>query len=258
MAQGPQILTRLDRVETFETLASTSDACMARARAGEDGPLWIMAQSQSAGRGRLGRAWSSPRGNLHASLLLVDPAPMRIAPQLGFVAGLALIDALRAQAPHALFALKWPNDVLCAGAKLAGVLVEGGGLLDGRFAAVIGFGVNCAHHPADLPYAATDLAAQGAPCAPGALLERLVASFARRFAQWAGGEGFAGLRTDWLGCAANLGAPIEVRQGARVLNGLFETIDAEGRLILSGPDGRVALEAGDVFPLGAIDERMMK
>jgi len=247
VTQGAQSLSYADRVETFDVLPSTSDLCMARARAGEQGPLWIMAREQSAGRGRLGRVWSSPAGNLHASVLLVDEAPSRIAAHMGFVAGLALIDALRALAPQASFALKWPNDVLASGAKLAGVLVEGTTLPDGRFALVIGFGVNCAHHPDGLAYRATDLAALGASCAAQDVLARLMQTFARRRAQWAQGAGFPALRADWLSCAAGLGAPLDVRQGERVLRGTFETLDAEGRLILSGPHGRVALEAGDVF-----------
>jgi BirA family biotin operon repressor/biotin-[acetyl-CoA-carboxylase] ligase len=247
VTQGAQISSYADRVETFDVLSSTSDLCMARARAGEQGPLWIMAHEQTAGRGRLGRVWSSPRGNLHASCLIVDETPSRIAPQMGFVAGLALIDALRALAPQVVFALKWPNDVLASGAKLAGVLVEGTTLADGRFALVIGFGANCAHHPEGLAYRATDLAALGRPCAPEDALVRLTHSFARRRAQWAQGAGFADLRADWLACAAGLGATIDVRQGERLLRGTFETLDAEGRLILSGPNGRVALEAGDVF-----------
>lgn len=239
------------RLETFETLASTSDLCMERARAGERGPLWLMAREQTAGRGRLGRAWSSPRGNLHASLLLVDAASTREAPQLGFVAGVALVDALRAHAPHVPFALKWPNDVLVEGAKLAGVLVDGSTTAEGRFAAVIGFGVDCAHSPQGLAYPATDLAALGASCAPDELLARLMPAFSARLAQWARGAGFARVREAWLGYAAGLGADIEVRQGGRIVRGRFDTIDDEGRLIVSGPDGRVALEAGDVFPLRA-------
>lgn len=210
-----------------------------------------MAREQSAGRGRLGRPWSSPAGNLHASLLLIDPAPPRLAPQLGFVAGVALVDALRSLAPHIPFLLKWPNDVLSDGAKLAGVLVEGSTLSSGQFAACIGFGVDCAHNPGGLAYPATNLAALGVGCTPERLLEALAESCAHWLEIWAAGANFAAVRTHWLAHAANLGAPIRVGRATHVIEGVFETIDADGRLILATPSGRTALEAGDVFPSGA-------
>ena len=101
---------------------------------------------QTAGRGRRGRSWVSPPGNLHATLLLTDPAPAAAAPQLGFVAGLALHDAAAAAAPglRLALALKWPNDLLCSERKIAGILIEGEG---DPVAVAIGIGVNCRHHP---------------------------------------------------------------------------------------------------------------
>ena len=115
------------RLATHETLASTNAEALTLARGGERGPLWIVARQQTAGRGRRGNAWVSPPGNLYASLLLVDPAPAECAPELSFVAALALHDAILDRAPdlRADLALKWPNDILCGGAKLAGILIEG-------------------------------------------------------------------------------------------------------------------------------------
>jgi BirA family transcriptional regulator, biotin operon repressor / biotin---[acetyl-CoA-carboxylase] ligase len=135
------VLIRLD------TIDSTNAEALRRAWAGERGPLWIVAERQSAGRGRRGRSWVSPPGNLHATLLVSDPAPAALVPQLGFVAGLALHDAAAAAAPPLAprLALKWPNDLLCGGRKIAGILVEGEG--DPVAAAAIGFGVNCREHP---------------------------------------------------------------------------------------------------------------
>ena len=137
----------------FDTLGSTNDEALSRARAGDPGKLWIVAGSQSRGRGRVGRSWSSPVGNLYASLLLVDPAEPRFAAELGFVAGLALARAVNRVAgrPDEV-RIKWPNDLVRHGAKLAGVLVEGTQLPGGAFACVLGFGVNCASHPSGLPY----------------------------------------------------------------------------------------------------------
>ena len=112
----------------FDTVDSTNAEALRRACAGTRGPLWVVAAAQSAGRGRRGRAWTSPPGNLYASLLLVDPAPAAVAPQLAFVAGIAVRDACIARRRPGLadaLALKWPNDLLCRGAKIAGILIEG-------------------------------------------------------------------------------------------------------------------------------------
>ena len=137
------------RLEAFDRLGSTNDEAMARARAGDPGRLWIVAGEQGRGRGRHGRHWASPPGNLHASLLLVDPCPPALAPQLGFVAGLALHEAAAAcgVAPGRL-TLKWQNDLLLDGAKVAGILLEGAAGPGGGLAVVIGWGVNVAHRPA--------------------------------------------------------------------------------------------------------------
>src|SRR5262249_16691285 len=109
-----------------ETVGSTNSEALAYARAGERGPLWITARAQTAGRGRRGRSWVSEPGTLFATLLLTDPAQPERAAQLSFVAALALHDAITTVAPTLAprLALKWPNDVLCDGAKLAGILIE--------------------------------------------------------------------------------------------------------------------------------------
>src|ERR1043166_8409052 len=118
------------RLLSLDEVGSTNAEAFARARAGERGPLWITARRQTAGRGRRGRAWVSEPGTLYASLLLTDPAPPQRAAELSLVAALAVHDALaeRAAVLGPRLTLKWPNDVLCDGAKLAGILVEGEGL----------------------------------------------------------------------------------------------------------------------------------
>ena len=144
------------RHERFATVGSTNAEALARARNGERGPLWISAERQTAGRGRRGKAWSSPPGNLYATLLVIEPCASALAPQLSFVAGLAVHDTVAETASKFATALelKWPNDLLLAGKKLAGLLIES----ESRpFAVAIGFGVNCAMHPADTAYPATDL-----------------------------------------------------------------------------------------------------
>ncbi|HEY8578884.1 MAG TPA: biotin--[acetyl-CoA-carboxylase] ligase [Beijerinckiaceae bacterium] len=248
MRIGLEAARRGCRLEAFATLGSTNDEAMARARQGDPGRLWIVAEEQTQGRGRQARPWASPKGNLHASLLLVDACAPRAAPQLGFVAGVALVDALQAAAPGVAFALKWPNDVLRDGAKLAGVLAEGAMLKGGGFACVVGFGVDCLWSPDDLPYPATNLAACGAAVAPADLLPALSDAMARRLDLWRGGAGFADIRRAWLGRAGGLGAPLRVQTGRDRFEGVFETIDDDGRLILATPAGRRSVEAADVFP----------
>jgi BirA family biotin operon repressor/biotin-[acetyl-CoA-carboxylase] ligase len=242
------------RLLSLDEVGSTNAEAFARARSGERGPLWITARRQTAGRGRRGRAWVSEPGNLYASLLLTDPAPPPRAAELSLVAALAVHDALaeRAATLGPRLKLKWPNDVLCDGAKLAGILVEGEGLPGRPLAVVIGIGVNCAHHPADTAYPATDLAAAGAVVTPETLTQALIGAMARRLAEWDRGENFAAIRAAWLKRAAGLGAPVRVRLPEREVDGVAETIDETGRLVLRLADGsREHIAAGELFPLSA-------
>ncbi|MCI0467401.1 MAG: biotin--[acetyl-CoA-carboxylase] ligase [Beijerinckiaceae bacterium] len=232
-----------------DELASTNSEALARARERDPGRLWIAASSQTAGRGRNGRRWESPLGNLHASLLLIDPAPPRKAAELGFAAGVAAAHALRDfLSGDTRIAIKWPNDILHDGAKLCGILLESATLPDGRFACVAGFGVNCRAHPENTPYPATDLGAiTGEPAAPEEIFALLSAQMAHWLDIWARGAGFASIRAEWLSLAAGLGAWVSVKLPARTVEGIFETIDTSGRLILGRQLGKEAIEAGDVF-----------
>lgn len=238
------------RHKAYETLGSTNAEALELAHAGERGPLWITARSQSAGRGRRGNTWASPPGNLYATLLLTAPAAPAQAPQLCFVAALAVHDAVSGIAPARgpQLALKWPNDLLLDGAKLGGVLIESENTP--VLTVAIGFGVNCVSHPSGTPFPATDLAAAGAQVAPERLLKMLTAAMQRRLAQWRGGEGFAAIRTDWLERAVGLGEPVQVRLPDRELNGRFEGLDDAGRLLLVQGSKTTAVTAGDVFGFG--------
>jgi len=234
----------------FDTLGSTNAEALARARAGERGPLWITAGAQETGRGRRGKEWASPAGNLYASLLLTDPAPQAVAAQLSFVAALALHDAVAECAPQLgpLLKVKWPNDLLLGGAKIAGILIEAES--GPPFAAVIGMGVNCASHPSDTPYPATDLAAAGVSLTPDTLLRALAAAMQTRLSQWDRGQGFADIRSAWLKRAAGLGQDIRVRLPERECSGIFAGLDEAGRLLVRGDDGITAVTAGEVFGFG--------
>jgi BirA family biotin operon repressor/biotin-[acetyl-CoA-carboxylase] ligase len=234
----------------LDTVDSTNAEALRRARAGARA-LWVVAGTQTAGRGRRGRAGVSPAGNLYASLLLVDPAPAAVAPQLAFVAGLAVHDACAALAPGLADALmlKWPNDLLCRGAKIAGILIEGEGGTTG-IAAVIGIGVNCRHHPDAVEHPATDFAARGTPIEAPALFETLRRTMAARLMEWDRGEGFAAIRGAWLARAAGLGQPMRARLPDCEVSGVFEALDPAGRLVLRLADGRrEVITAGEVFPV---------
>lgn len=234
----------------FETLGSTNAEALARARGGDRGPLWITAASQSTGRGRRNNVWVSPPGNLYATLLLSEPSAPEQAPQLSFVAALALHDAVAACASQLgpRLKLKWPNDLLLAGAKLAGILIEGESAP--VFAAAIGIGVNCAAHPDDTAFAATDLKAAGAHVTPAQVFVALTNAMQRRLQQWQRGQGFVDIRADWLKRAAGLGEPIRVRLPERELAGRFEGVDEQGRLLLLEAGGLTTVTAGEVFGLG--------
>jgi BirA family biotin operon repressor/biotin-[acetyl-CoA-carboxylase] ligase len=231
-------------------LGSTNAEAFELARRGERGPLWVTAERQSAGRGRRGRQWISPPGNLYASLLLTAPGAPEYWPQLSFVAVLAVRDAVVEVAAHLepLLAIKWPNDLLLAGAKFAGILIEGEG--GETSALVIGVGVNCANHPVDVDYPATDFAAAGATVSVATLFDALADKMRARLAQWNGGEGFASIRRDWLARAAGLGETVRVSLAQGEVIGRFEALDETGGLLLRLADGKITtIAAGDVFML---------
>ena len=239
------------RVITHQTLDSTNAEALRYAleHRGETAPLWITASEQTAGRGRRGNKWVSPPGNLYATLLLNDPAAPRQAPQLSFVAALAVHDAVldRAAQLSGKLALKWPNDVLCDGAKLAGILIEGH-RLDARLAVAVGIGVNCLHHPSQTSYPATDLAALGVDASPEDLLFSLSGAMMRRLDQWRDGGRFSATRSDWLDRASGVGGEMQVRMPGRELVGRFEAMDETGCMLLRLADGSLeTIVAGDVF-----------
>jgi BirA family biotin operon repressor/biotin-[acetyl-CoA-carboxylase] ligase len=237
------------RLRTYAEIDSTNAEALRLLQQGEAGPVWIIAETQSAGRGRRGRKWISVPGNLHASLLLADPGPVEDWPQLSFVAALAVHDAVVEVAPQIrpMLELKWPNDLLLSGAKFAGILIEGEGREE-EGAVAIGIGINCAAHPAGATYPATDLAAGGASVTAAALFAALSVKMPGRLAQWNRGKGFATIRADWLARAAGLGENIRIGLADRELAGRFEGLDDTGALVLIAPDGgKVVVAAGDVI-----------
>ena len=239
------------RLVAHESIDSTNaEAARQARRGGPDGTV-VWAGCQTAGRGRHGRCWESPEGNLYCSLLLRPEAPPGVAAQLTFVAALALGEALDGVLPAGSnLAFKWPNDVLLDGRKVAGILLESSGSRSGRLDwLVVGCGVNVAHFPKHVAgYPATSLCAAGATKPQ---ISDLLAAFVRAFALWRArwqGEGLGPVRDAWLARAARIGGDVTVRLPGDELRGRFMGLDAGGALLLDLPDGsRRTVTAGDVF-----------
>jgi BirA family biotin operon repressor/biotin-[acetyl-CoA-carboxylase] ligase len=240
-----------DRV-LLDTVDSTNAEGFRRAP-GLAGPTWLLAGQQTAGRGRRARPWVSPRGNFHGTLVLKPTEVAEVVALRSFAAALALRDALvtLTRLPKS-FTLKWPNDVLCNDAKLAGILLESQGLGGPDPVLCIGIGVNliAAPDPAEVEAGAVPPAslwqATGLRLTPEAFLDALSPAYARWEAVFTA-QGFAPLRAAWLAHAARLGQPIRARTGTETLEGRFETIDATGNLILRTPTVTLAIPAAEVF-----------
>lgn len=230
-------------------MGSTNADAFDAGRAGDPGRLWITGAVQTTGRARRGRSWVSERGNLYASLLLINPGPRERLGELPMVCAVALADAVEAATgSFGLVRLKWPNDLLVEGAKISGILLESEMLGDGRSAVVCGFGVNCSHHPDPAQYRATDLSELGFRITPDHLFDRLASAMERRLDQWAGGSGFGAIRKAWLERAAGLGEMITVRLSDKTYEGVFRDLDVDGRLVLDhAGEGEMRISAGDVF-----------
>ncbi len=217
------------------------------------GPMWFLGLTQTAGRGRRARPWVSPRGNFYGTLLLHPQEPPETVALRSFAAALALRDAFVdiTGLPDS-FALKWPNDVLLNGAKVAGILLESSGAGGRVDHLAIGIGVNLIAHPdpslieAGAVPAVSLLSETGLRITPEAFLDALAPAYARREAQFQSG-GFAPLRADWLAHAARLGETIRARTGQTTREGVFETIDDQGNLILMTAKGREAIPAAEIF-----------
>lgn len=231
---------------------STNAEAMRRALAGASGPLWIVADSQTAGRGRSGRQWISPPGNLHASCLRACTAPLAVAGQLSLVAGLAVYDAICAAAAGRKvdgLRLKWPNDILIGAAKIGGILVESTTRpTEPGFIAVVGIGINLVGHPHDLDRPATDLMSHGHAIAVETLVDHLAAALDAWITRWNDGEGFADVRAAWLERAGAFGEPLTIHASGRLVDGSYFGIDDTGALLLSDDAGRVTrFSFGDVL-----------
>ncbi|KAJ55549.1 biotin--acetyl-CoA-carboxylase ligase [Actibacterium mucosum KCTC 23349] len=215
-------------------------------------PTWILARSQTAGRGRRGRAWRNPWGNFAATLIYRPDGPPDQVALRSFVAALALYDALSKVVPPAKLSLKWPNDVLLGGGKVAGILLESTGVAGQVNWLSIGIGINLTQAPSMAevePGAVPPVAVAEFTTArlrpEGVLFELAVAfdALERSFATY----GFEPIRNRWLAHAAKLGETITARVGSDNIVGVFDTVDAAGNLVLRTPRGPKAIAAAEVF-----------
>ena len=231
---------------------STNADARRRADAGEAGPLWIVARRQTEGRGRRGRAWESETGNLFTTLLTTLRKPPAEAAQVTFIAALAVADLLDGWAPASLVTIKWPNDVMLAGDKAAGVLVESGAHAAGGMWLAVGIGVNLAHAPEGTERPATALVHHlrgDVTAAP--TVEAAAAKLAEAFAIWMDRWetlGFEPILDAWRARTPGLDGPAVARLGRETVEGRAEGVAADGALKLRLADGTLRLiSAGDVF-----------
>ena len=233
----------------FDEIDSTNEEARRRAEAGARHGLLIWALSQNAGRGRRGHQWASPPGNLYSSLLLRPDCPAGEAATISFVAALAVVDtAATLLASGVTLHCKWPNDVLVEGEKVAGILLESHSGGDGKVDwLIIGVGINVAHYPDVTRLSATSLADHGATATVDQVLGVYAAALARWLAVWRE-QGFAPVRAAWLERADGIGQTIQVRLAEQTFDGIFESLDDDGALIVVEPrGGRRRITAGEVF-----------
>ncbi|MEO8560147.1 MAG: biotin--[acetyl-CoA-carboxylase] ligase [Rhodospirillales bacterium] len=242
----------------FDAVDSTNDEAIKRAEDGAAEGAIVWSRQQLAGRGRRGRDWQSPLGNMYASIVVRPDCPPDQAAQLGFVTAIAvgetasgLLPASSSSASNRV-TYKWPNDVQVDGAKIAGILLESAPGADGKVAyVVIGTGINVEWKPGETAYPVASLTSLGAK----ASVDRVLEAYCRNLAKWLGiwrRDGFAVIRSTWLARAGNLGQIIDVKAGQESCRGRFSQLDEHGAIILEIEGGTTRrITAGEIFPVAA-------
>ena len=249
------VATKRFQVIALDSVDSTSEEARRLAMRGSEGDIIIVASRQTAGRGRDGRTWVSPPGNLYSSTLLRPDCSPAVAARIGFAASLATSEAVAEVLPEgSRVSCKWPNDVLVNGRKVSGILLESSAAGSETMEwLIVGIGVNVAHAPEspNAVYPATSLVAEGAvDVAAQSLLDRI----AERLAAWLTvltDAGFEPLRQAWLRRAYGLNAPLTARLATESIQGVFLDLDGDGALVLRTASGVRRIAAGDVFPVEA-------
>lgn len=240
------------RLHRFGSVASTNDEAKRLAQRDAPDRTVLLAEAQTAGRGRYSRQWESPRGNLYASYIFRPAVPPRHAAQIGYVAAVAVHDTVAALTgrPSAV-ACKWPNDILVDGEKIAGILPESSIGADGALEwIVLGIGLNIVSAPADAVRPATSLAEHARlPLSPEYALTALSRALDGWMARWLG-DGFGCIREAWLQRAGPVGSEIRVVLPDRSVAGRFGGVDPDGALILDTAAGQEIVHSGEVFAAG--------
>jgi BirA family biotin operon repressor/biotin-[acetyl-CoA-carboxylase] ligase len=230
-----------------DRIGSTNDEARRLAKEGAPHGTVVHADEQTAGRGRMAHTWFSPPGNLYLSILLRTAQPAARTAELSFLAALAVADTAEALLPRQTRAmLKWPNDVLVSGAKIAGILLE---QVDD--ATVMGIGLNVLEAPSNAAYKTTTIVANGGIASVDGARDILLDRLGRHLATWRA-DGFAPIREQWLNRSYPLGAAIRVNSGGQPVAGHFAGLDIDGALLLDTPQGRQRILAGEVAPTGSV------
>lgn len=246
---GPKALIAGYRVNSFLSVTSTNAIAMESAKKTDVTNQWFVAHEQTAGRGRRGRVWQSQKGNLAASLIVVLPKNTPTPELLGFVAGIALAKTVNQMLGERgkEVAVKWPNDLLLSGAKLAGILLESEKLASGERVVIVGMGLNVKHAPNGLAYPTACLSDIAPIFTPNDVFSRLSENWVECFDQWDYDAGRKDILAQWRDLAAGIGHPIKIVQSKDTIEGIFETIDEHGRLIVKTSSGAYeVVTTGDV------------
>jgi BirA family transcriptional regulator, biotin operon repressor / biotin---[acetyl-CoA-carboxylase] ligase len=233
-------------VRHYATVGSTNTEAERLWQSGERGPLFLLADEQTAGKGRRGRSWASTKGNCYSTLLMTLEAPLETVPQIGFVVALAVADVVRTHAPGAEPRLKWPNDVLVDRAKIAGILSEV--VASQPVAVAIGCGINIAHAPHDLAYSATSLAALGSSTSCDEVFETYRQRLNHWMAMWGMGHDFDTIRKAWTLQAIGIGEVVEFKVADKLFTGRMEGLRLDGALLIRESEHTChSLLAGDLM-----------
>jgi BirA family biotin operon repressor/biotin-[acetyl-CoA-carboxylase] ligase len=228
-------------VRHYDSIGSTNDEALRLARGGTAHGTVVHADEQIAGRGRLARRWQSPPGNLYVSIVLRLNLPAARCAEIGFVAALAVADAVETLLPNQLrTTLKWPNDVLLRGGKISGILLEN---IDD--ALIVGIGINVLRAPGDVAYKVTTIVDSGGLATVDGTRASLLTALARWLEIWQR-DGFPPIRAAWLARAHPPGTPVRLTLSDRLIEGRFADLAPDGSLILETDDGRKQFAAGDV------------
>lgn len=228
-----------------DQIGSTNDEARRLATEGAPHGTVVHADEQTAGRGRLAHTWFSPPGNLYLSVLLRTGQPAARTAELSFLTALAVADTVEALMPRQTRAmLKWPNDVLVNGAKIAGILVE-----QADQATIVGIGLNVLQAPSNAAYKTTTIVANGGIASVDGARDIVLDRLGHHLAVWRA-DGFASVRNQWLERSYPVGAAIRANAGGQPITGHFAGLDLDGALLLDTPQGRQRIVAGDVTPAG--------